>query len=344
MRVPVPAPARPLTAALRRGLFGTSLILLYHRVADLPSDPFFLSVTPRHFAEHLEVLRAVGTPVTLADLDRWRTDGRLPRRCIALTFDDGYADNLEHAKPLLERFDVPATVFVASGYLGSEHGFWWDELADVILGPERLPPHLGSIIREIRQTRAPGQTGEGNGTSDDLHFSAEAAVANDAAWRERVLSLLYQALLAESHADREAALKALRACTSESCRRGSHRVLSAADVVALSDGGLVDIGAHTVTHPCLSALAHGEQRAEIQKGKMQLEAVLGRPVTSFAYPHGAYSRETLSLVREARFERACSTVHDVVWRGSDRYQLPRFRVLDWDGETFARQLDAWLDS
>ncbi len=343
MRVPVPALARPLAAVVRRRVFGTALILLYHRVADLSSDPFQLAVTPRHFAEHLEVLRAVCTPVTLADLDRNPITGRAPRRPIAVTFDDGYADILEQAKPLLEQFDIPATVFVTSGYLGSASGFWWDELADAILGTAIVPSQLELITREVceaREDRTEKQLGEG----DCSHSSTATLVADEAAWRQRTLDSLYQHLLAASVADRDAAVKAIRAYVGEQGCRQSYRVLSAADVVTLANGGLIDVGAHTVTHPRLATLALDDQRNEIWRGKARLEEVLGRPVTSFAYPHGAYSQQTISLVREAGFERACSTIHDVVWRGSDRFQLPRFRVLDWDGDMFARRLDAWLGS
>jgi peptidoglycan/xylan/chitin deacetylase (PgdA/CDA1 family) len=108
---------------------GALAILLYHRVAELERDPQRLAVTPEHFDEHLRVLGATCTPVAYADVPSLlRTPRRLPERAVAVTFDDGYRDNLHAAKPLLERHGVPATVFVASGYVGSGRAFWWDEL------------------------------------------------------------------------------------------------------------------------------------------------------------------------------------------------------------------------
>ena len=115
------------------------LILLYHRVADAGSDPWSLCVTPRHFAEHLEVLRKYSDPMRLQHLAQGLYRRQRAGRPVAITFDDGYADNLQNAKPLLERYDIPATVFVTTGYIGSEREFWWDELERLLLQPGTVP-------------------------------------------------------------------------------------------------------------------------------------------------------------------------------------------------------------
>src|SRR3712207_6612027 len=119
-----------------------SLILLYHRVAELNSDPWSLAVTPSHFAEHLKILRQQACPIRLQQLSQALSDGKLPDRSVVVTFDDGYADNLYNAKPLLERYGIPATVFLTTGYIGAEHGFWWDELGRLLLHSSWLPGML----------------------------------------------------------------------------------------------------------------------------------------------------------------------------------------------------------
>jgi peptidoglycan/xylan/chitin deacetylase (PgdA/CDA1 family) len=101
---------------------------------------------------------------------------------------------------------------------------------------------------------------------------------------------------------------------------------------------LIEIGAHTVTHPALSRLAPAEQRAEITQGKLQLETLVARPVASFAYPFGDQGAETAALVREAGFRAACTTEAAPVRRNTDLCQLPRIAVADWDDQTFARML------
>ena len=68
------------------------VVLLYHRIADLACDPQCLSVSPVHFADHLEVIRAGGVPMTLAELVDAAREDRLPPRAVAITFDDGYDD------------------------------------------------------------------------------------------------------------------------------------------------------------------------------------------------------------------------------------------------------------
>src|SRR5262245_33946506 len=92
-----------------------ALILLYHRIADLEVDPWGLAVTPEHFADQIAVLAGIAHPVRLDELASSRAQLRTRRPLVAVTFDDGYADNLHAALPILERYDVPATFFVTAG-------------------------------------------------------------------------------------------------------------------------------------------------------------------------------------------------------------------------------------
>ena len=127
--------------------------------------------------------------------------------------------------------------------------------------------------------------------------------------------------------------------------RPENLVLTEEELCSLADGKLVDVGAHTAHHPVLSSLTPSAQQEEILQGKHQLEGILGRPVVSFSYPYGGrqhYTAETVKLVRQSGFSCACSNFPAVVQRGTDRYQLPRFLVRDWDGDEFARRLQKWF--
>jgi hypothetical protein len=116
---------------LRSRFVPSGLILGYRRVAEVDGwDPFSLSVAPQHFDEHLRVLRDIANPLALQDLVRLGREGSIPRRAMAITFDDGYADSLCVVESLLARYGIPATLFIATDYLGGE--FWWDELAGMI--------------------------------------------------------------------------------------------------------------------------------------------------------------------------------------------------------------------
>lgn len=297
----------------RRGV----LILLYHRVASVDWDPWQLCVSPRHFAEQLEAVRRHATVLSLAALVAALAANRLPRRGVVLTFDDGYADNLESARPLLERYDVPATVFLATGAIGSGAEFWWDELEQLVVQPGASAGLRLTVDGRRHVVRAAGP-----------------ASGRDAAYRT-----LWQVLQPLPADRRRCALDELwsQAGTRPTVR-ASHRTLSAAEAADLGADGLVSLGAHTVTHPNLARLPAAEQRIEIEQSKAACEALSRRPAMAFAYPHGGQSGETARLVRAAGFACACASDLDLVGGSADPFVLPRVAVGDWDGETFARRL------
>jgi peptidoglycan/xylan/chitin deacetylase (PgdA/CDA1 family) len=129
MRVPGLNTARTSAMWLRTRLNPGAVILGYHRIADAGDDPFDMCVSPANFAEQLEALGAIAHVLPVEELVNRAAAGTAPKRAVAITFDDGYADVLESAVPLLRRAATPATVFIVSGLLGAE--FWWDRLAAI---------------------------------------------------------------------------------------------------------------------------------------------------------------------------------------------------------------------
>jgi peptidoglycan/xylan/chitin deacetylase (PgdA/CDA1 family) len=318
---------------------------MYHRVIELPSDPQLLGVAPRHFAEHLDVLRRHYRTVSLEGLIEGLSGGHIRSRAVAITLDDGYADNLVNAMPLLERYDVPATVFVTAGQLGSQREFWWDELDRLLLQPGRLPGRL----RLVCSGRIHEWALDGAAVYDDQAFEHNREWhierPEEPGPRQRVYRSLYHLLHRMAAHERYAVLDDLRQWAGASVEgRASHRMLTVDEVSELGAGPreLIKIGAHTMTHPVLTSLPAAEQRSEIQRSKASLEDLLGQPVSGFAYPHGSASPETIALVRAAGFEYACSSEPDSVWTNSERFWLPRVVVRDCDGDAFAGFLDYWL--
>ena len=122
----------------RRRAYGRRLILLYHRVACPEHDPFALSVGPRHFQDHLDILRSHCQMVTLDELLDTRTANRSV--LASVTFDDGYVDNLTTALPILQQAGIPATFFICTGCLGDVRGFWWDRVATAIAAADASVP------------------------------------------------------------------------------------------------------------------------------------------------------------------------------------------------------------
>jgi peptidoglycan/xylan/chitin deacetylase (PgdA/CDA1 family) len=283
---------------------------MYHRVADLVFDPWRLAVTPAHFDEQMQVLSEYFRPVPLAELSE--DPGRDPRpRSVAVTFDDGHRDGLEEAKPVLLRHGIPATVFVVSGYVDSDRPFWWDEL-------EHLCFH-------------------GNLSARDR---IDGLVVRDLPPGDRYLDLWGQLQLLPAPERRERLDRLAEAAgTPVPAPRGT---LSHAELKELAEGGLVEIGGHTVNHPSLPSLPAEEQLEEIRGSRIQLERLLDRPVTSFCYPHGAFTADTVALVREAGFARACVSVEGPVRAGADRFQLPRRRAENWRGDEFGWHLSRFF--
>ncbi|MGD9614509.1 MAG: polysaccharide deacetylase family protein [Alphaproteobacteria bacterium] len=117
-------------------------VLMYHRIAEPLSDPWDLAVSPNNFRAQLEVVRREGVCLPLPDFAARITDRNCLRRLFAITFDDGYRDNLINAAPALEAHDLPATIFVVSGAVGAGCDFWWDALARVFLSIPSLPYEL----------------------------------------------------------------------------------------------------------------------------------------------------------------------------------------------------------
>lgn len=321
------------------------MILCYHRVAELDCDPQLLAVTPEHFDEHLESIAAEYESQTLDELAAGER-GSSPRPAVVITFDDGYSDNLLCAAPMLERHDLAATVFVASGQVGSSREFWWDELEFIFLQPGTVPETL-EITADGCQRR--------------FELSADAEYSEDAFRRHRTWTVLDGSLPTRRH-DVYKELCAVVRPLSPSARdtvlnelfdwagrsrpaRSTRRALDREQLQRLATSPRLSIGAHTVSHPVLSTLPEDDQRHEIASGKNELEVIAGCGVSHFAYPYGAvsdYTSRTIELVREAGFNTACTTTRAPANPGSSPFTLPRLVVRDCGGAELLKQISHLL--
>jgi glycosyltransferase involved in cell wall biosynthesis/peptidoglycan/xylan/chitin deacetylase (PgdA/CDA1 family)/SAM-dependent methyltransferase len=318
-----------------------ALILLYHRVTQAMTDPWSLCVTSTHFAEHIEMLQRHARIMDLHELVDGLDNRALPDRSVVITFDDGYADNLHNAKRVLERYDAQATVFIATGYTGHSGEFWWDTMERLFLCPGSLPESLHLTINGCVLQWELGKAA----------YYDHAAFWSHRRWRAQddpptprheLYRILWERLVPLAHGERRRVLDELLAWAGvDPLGRSTYRSLSVEEIRTLARGGLVDIGAHTVTHSALAALSAASQWDEMMQSKIRLEEVLGRPVSWFAYPYGSagtYTEESVGLVRQAGFAGACTTSPAAVTLGANRFQLPRVQVSDWDGDEFAQRL------
>jgi peptidoglycan/xylan/chitin deacetylase (PgdA/CDA1 family) len=310
---------------LRREQEAHGVVLMYHRVARVDDDPWELCVRPEHFESQIRLLREHADIVPLVKLRGQLRKGRRSRPAVAITFDDGYVDNLKVAKPVLERFDAPATVFIATGQVGRRADFWWDRLAKLILPARKLPRDLEIAIGDERFHHHDGHL---------------AATGNKARRARRRLHDRIWALCINRPDDRRDAILAgvARWVGVDPAPDPDSWAMTPDELHALVDGGLVDVGAHSVTHPLLSRLPPAAKALEISQSRADCERLTGRKPAAFAFPNGDTDAESHTLVREAGFELACTSQPDLVWDAGDTLAMPRIHVPDESGPAFLRRL------
>ncbi|MBI5482362.1 MAG: polysaccharide deacetylase family protein [Deltaproteobacteria bacterium] len=322
------------------------LVLCYHRVCDVENDPNRLSVSPERFAAHLECLRGRFTPLLLSESVARLARGDLPPRAVALTFDDGYADNVAVAYPLLQRHAVPATIFVATHWIDSAEEFYWDEVERIFLRPGTLPRHL-----TLDSPTGPRSWDLGHAA---VYSAAEWRTDRD--WnvqrhsaptpRHRAFSEVMALLSVLDGKRRGETLRRLREWAGVApTGRETHRPLRRGEIAALAGDGLTEVGAHSVSHVRLAALSAADQAAEVAGSKAAIEAIIGRPVTSFAYPFGgmAYDNGAVEAVRAAGYRVACTTTPALATRRNSPLKTPRFLVRDWEAGEFAQRVEQWWE-
>jgi peptidoglycan/xylan/chitin deacetylase (PgdA/CDA1 family) len=309
---------------------------MYHRVSDVERDPWRLAVSPRHFAEHLEVLRTSYLLVNASELGASMAAGTMRAGTVALTFDDGAVDNADVAAPLLEQAGVPATFFIPTGLLGSEREFWWDDLEHIILAPGELPPVLRSSSLNTFWPVEPTRY-DPSAAARDRTWRAETQGRTG---RQRLYNEIWRALMALPHEKRAVALDELRAAAgADRPARAAHRPMDAMELASLAARAGLEVGSHAVTHTVLSSLPQEQQEWELRTSKARLEEILGRPVTSLSYPNGGHDAVTPSIARQAGYTVGFTASFGLVTRHTPVMLIPRVIPPDVGGDRFARWLD-----
>lgn len=325
MRIPGIKTAKSFSRWVQARLLGGVVILGYHRVANIKRDEYDVCVTPEHFAEHMGALSKYAQPISLNGLVQCMKVGILPPKAVAVTFDDGYADNLYEAKPILEKYEIPATIFVCTGYSGRE--FWWDELERLIMSSHA---DLGALRLDV---------GKSQFKWEQPKESREA----DSDIRRKFHYILYHFLLALNFEEQNHAMNTIRNWSGiPSDETSSTRSMSKEELLQLINGGLIEIGAHTRHHPMFPQLSLEQQREEIVSSKHDLENITGKRVVGFAYPNGRVTDDAKRIVRDAGFAFACTSLPNVVRRASNLHELTRFWQKDVNGDKFMQGLHLWM--
>jgi peptidoglycan/xylan/chitin deacetylase (PgdA/CDA1 family) len=286
-------------------------VLIFHRVLPEPDPLFPDEIDAARFAQVCAWARQWFQVLPLAQAVQRLREGTLPARALAISFDDGYADNHDIALPILQRAGLNATFFVSTGFLGG--GRMWND----------------TLIESVRLTRR-----------DSLDLSAAGvpglAVLPTATLEQRRAAIpqLIRACRYLPPAERERAVAAVAQAAAAALP--DTLMMSPAQVQGLHRAGM-GVGGHTVNHPILARLAPDEARREIEGGKAALEALLQARVPLFAYPNGRpdedFKADHAQMVRAAGFDAAVTTAWGSAHAGTDPYQLPRF--TPWDRSRWA---------
>ena len=315
-----------------------SLVLMYHRIASLDSDVWGVAVSPENFEQQIKILQQKMNIVSLQELiDTAHRKGNMA----ALTFDDGYIDNFEVAKPILEQYQIPATFFITSKQKETEQEYWWDTLENCLLLTEQLPPVfelpdddyplIFDLKNEDLLTAQLKQT----------HRTWKACTEPPPTMRATLFFTIWQHLKSLPHTEQQHHLKKIKhwAGVSEVVN-AAYRTMSTSELIGLAGNRLFTIGAHTVTHPALGQLAADFQKREMIENRQYLQQIINKDIDYLAYPYGSFNSDTLMTAWKLGF-KAAFTTEERVFDGSKIYQLGRFQVKNITGKEFEYSLNKW---
>jgi peptidoglycan/xylan/chitin deacetylase (PgdA/CDA1 family) len=298
---------------------GRLCIVNYHRVLAAP-DPLLDEELDIHtFRWQMELLSECFNVMPLDQALHALENERMPPRAVCITFDDGYRSTHDLAAPVLREFGLPATVFVATGYVGSGN-MWNDKIIESV---RRLPDGLLDLAASGIGVRS-------------IHTVED---------RKRAVAELIEVAKYLPPPQRLALTVKLETLAGGASVQG--QMVTSDMICAMASQG-IEIGAHTVSHPILSNLEDNAAQYEIEQCKRDLEAITGNPVRYFAYPNGKpgldFNARHAMMAKEAGYEAAFTTEIGAATMRGDRFQIPRSRPWDSTRPFYVLRLLRWLAS
>jgi peptidoglycan/xylan/chitin deacetylase (PgdA/CDA1 family) len=271
-------------------------ILLYHGVHGHDEELGLRNSSGKHiaaprFAAQMEHLAGTRPVVSMSDIAAlYRGDGDIPDGAVAVTFDDGFRNNHEHAWPILEKYRIPATIYVATGFIGSGKMIWTDLLESALLlsREQRLDIEIG----EVHRTWDLADSGARLACLGEIKAICKAMPYRD---KDAVVTRVIETLRVDP--------------------RDQHPLYAFMDwdeLHQMAASPLIDIGAHTIDHVSLAKVSVEEMRRQVDGSVAALEASMGSPCSLFSYPEGQaddYNAEAVAHLRSRGFDHCPTAIH-----------------------------------
>lgn len=289
----------------------SALIIMYHRVLpgiDKSAVPVQagMYVTPESLRLQLAYLKSKYDVISLQDLVTRLQAGRNISRCCVITFDDGWQDNYQYAFPLLRELNLPATIFLATGLIGTGKWFWPEELAWCIT-------HACKITT---LTLFPAALLDILNYDSRRHGDLEGRI-------DRIIEIVKE----WDPLRREKLVECCTRCRQSVCKGESERLLLSWDEVReMNDSGLVSFGSHTVSHVLLDQMQGQELHYQLAESMEHLKREISDPVELLAYPNGNLSPGVVEMLPECGYRAAVTTARGFVHKTSSLLKLPRIAV------------------
>lgn len=295
------------TIAKLRGLFVSDVrIIAYHRICETDSlnDQELVSANCEDFEKQIIHIKEKYSAISFEQLiDHLSTGTKPPKDAVIITFDDGFADNYLNAFPILEKHQVPATIFISTDYIDTDKTFWFN--------------HLSRLVKL--------------NAGASFTLAGKAFVVSSALeGQESLLVELLSLMKGKPNKTRLELLLELSKQLPESELCDPLALPMTWDNVREMNKSVIEFGSHTATHPILSQLTEEELEHEIVNSKTQLEKQLGKQIQTISYPEGmeyAYNNKVIDMVTRAGYDLGCSYIPGVNKLGSlETFQLKRMHI------------------
>ena len=281
-------------------------VLMYHRIIDSDYNFWKLNVSPQVFERHIKYISENYKVLKLDE--EWNDIVKPDQKYVVITFDDGYVDNYRFALPILEKYHIPATIFVSTELIDTNEMYWWDELEKIFI----IDAYIG-----------------------EFEFDGVSYQVIDLNDRKKVCFAIRNRIKDMEPAERKDSLRRLRSMFGlKQPRTSDLRCVNTQELVKMSESPYVTIGGHTKTHLSMNSTHPRELlREEIEESLDILERKIKKKIDVFAYPFGG-TEDRCDMAEQILIE--CGIKKSVVVRSGnvnvndEMYEIPRHMVYEVD--------------